>query len=118
MKIVAINHYVLFTVPSAPPTNITVHNITSFDVNLSWGPLNCMEQNGDITGYSVWYGVEESGIIKSTYVSGGTTTEATISELNPSTNYSIEVAAVNSAGAGEHSTTIFILTKGIIFTYI
>ena len=36
-------------------------------------------------------------------VSGGSVTEATISELTPSTTYSIEVAAVNSIGTGVYS---------------
>ena len=36
-------------------------------------------------------------------VSGGNVTEATISGLTPSTTYSIEVAAVNSAGTGVYS---------------
>ena len=36
-------------------------------------------------------------------VSGGSVTEATISGLTPSTTYSIEVAAVNSAGTGVYS---------------
>ena len=51
---------------------------------------------------------------------GGTTTEATISGLNSATNYSIEVAAVNSAGTGNYSHTIFAITSGtysIIYTY-
>ena len=36
-------------------------------------------------------------------VSGGSVTEATISGLSPSTTYSIEVAAVNSASTGIYS---------------
>ena len=36
-------------------------------------------------------------------VSGGSVTEATISELMPSTAYTIEMAAVNSAGTGVYS---------------
>ena len=36
-------------------------------------------------------------------VSGGSVTEATISSLMPSTNYSIQVAAVNIAGVGVYS---------------
>ena len=49
-------------------------------------------------------------------VSGNATTETTISELYSSTNYSIQVAAVNSAGTGIYSTAIFTVTKGIMFT--
>ena len=36
-------------------------------------------------------------------VSGGDASEATISGLTPSTTYSIEVTAVNSAGIGAYS---------------
>ena len=36
-------------------------------------------------------------------VSGGSVTEATISTLSLSTNYTIQVAAVNSAGTGVYS---------------
>ena len=36
-------------------------------------------------------------------VSGGDTRQTTIPDLNPSTTYSIEVAAVNSAGIGNYS---------------
>ena len=43
-------------------------------------------------------------------VSGETTTETAISGLNAATNYSIEVAAVNSVGIGVHSNPIISLT--------
>ena len=39
-------------------------------------------------------------------VSGGTSTETTIAGLSSSTEYSIQVAAVNSAGTGPYSTAI------------
>ena len=44
-------------------------------------------------------------------VSGGTTTESMISGLLSSTNYSIEVAAVNSAGTGVYSSPVIALTN-------
>ena len=40
------------------------------------------------------YGVQGSGSTQTVSVSGGSATEATLSELTPSTTYSIEVAAV------------------------
>ena len=43
-------------------------------------------------------------------VSGEATTETTISGLNAATNYSIEVAAVNSVGVGVYSIPITSLT--------
>ena len=44
-------------------------------------------------------------------VSGGSVTEATISDLTLSTTYSIEVAAVNSAGAGAYSDIVTNMTQ-------
>ena len=54
------------------------------------------------------YGVQGSAVGDRTVemVSGGDTTQTTISELSPSTAYSIEVAAVNSAGTGVYGERI------------
>ena len=48
-------------------------------------------------------------------ISRGATTEATISELDPATNYSIEVAAMNNAGIGDYSVPIVLSTEGKVF---
>ena len=44
-------------------------------------------------------------------VSGGSVTEATISHLMSSTTYSIQVAAVNSAGIGNYSDLLIVQTE-------
>ena len=44
-------------------------------------------------------------------ISEDTTSEATITTLNPATTYSIQVAAVNSAGIGMYSNVHFVITK-------
>ena len=67
--------------------------------------MNCIHRNGDITGYSVRYGVQGSGT-QTVSVPGGGATIITISGLTPSTTYSIEVAAVNSAGTGVYSLAV------------
>ena len=75
--------------------------------------MDCIHRNGYITGYSVQYGVQGSGSTQTMSVNDGATTEATITGLIPSTTYSIEVAAVNSAGTGVNSTAVTRLTLGI-----
>ena len=45
-------------------------------------------------------------------VSGGDTTEATITGLTASTAYSVRVAAVNGAGTGVFSSSQFTVTLG------
>ena len=50
-------------------------------------------------------------------VSGSATTEATISGLESAAYYSIEVAAVNSAGTGVYSTPLTALNSGEMFRH-
>ena len=80
---------------------------TSSSITVQWGAVDCIHRNGDITGYSVRYGVQTVS------VSGGGATQTTISGLTPSTNYSIEVAAMNIVGPGPYSSVIFQLTEGL-----
>ena len=92
-------------VPSAAPTYVRVSEVTSSSITVQWGAVDCIHRNGDITGYSVRYGVQGSGSTENVSVSGGDTRtmQTTISELESSTTYSIEVAAENSAGTGDYS---------------
>ena len=57
------------------------------------------------------YGVQGDGSALAVNVSGGATTETTISGLDSSANYSIEVAAVNNAGIGAYSRPVNQLTQ-------
>ena len=91
------------TVPSAAPTSVRESGVTSSSITVQWGAVDCIHHNGDITGYSVRYGVQGSGSTQIINVSGGDTRQTTISGLNPSTTYSIQVVAVNSAGTGVYS---------------
>ena len=100
--------------PSAYPTFVSVSDITSTSITVQWGQVNCIQRNGDITGYSVRYGVQGSWIAHIVYVPGGATTETTISGLKASTTYSIEVAAVNIAGSGVHSDSTSVRTSGVV----
>ena len=102
------------TAPSAAPTSVIVSS-TSNSITVLWGAVNCIHRNGDITGYSVRYGVQGSGT-QTVSVSGGGATQTTISGLTPSTTYSIEVAAVNNAGIGEYSDPYIIRTDSKYFT--
>ena len=52
------------------------------------------------------YGVQGSECVQTVTVSGGAATEVIISRLIDAVTYSIEVAAVNSAGTGEYSNPI------------
>ena len=77
--------------------------MTSSIITVQWGAVDCIDCNGDITGYSVRYGISGSEFILTKNVSGEA---ATISGLISAITYTIEVAAVNSAGTGTYSSPI------------
>ena len=98
--------------PSAPPTSVNTSAVTSSSITVQWGPVYCIHRNGDITGYSVRYGVEGSGTTQTMIVTGGDTTEVNITGLMSSTTYSIEVAVVNTINTGEYSDPLSVITEG------
>ena len=74
--------------------------------------MDCIHQNGNITGYSVRYVAQRSSTYTVT-VSGGAVMAYTLTGLSNSTTYSIDVAAVNNAGIGKYSDFITVKTKGM-----
>ena len=102
----------LHTEPSAAPTSVGVVAVTFSSITVQWRAVDCIHHNGNITGYTIQYGVEGSQSTQIVHVSGGNVTEATILSLMSSTTYSIEVAAVNSGGIGVYSHPITAQTTG------
>ena len=103
----------MYPAPSAAPDNVSVTNVTSTTITVQWGPVPCIHQNGAIIGYSVIYEAVESSEVQRESVDGANITEATISNLTTSTNYSIQVAAETSAGTGNYSSAVDQLTNGV-----
>ena len=110
-----LSHTYLPSVPTAAPTNVGTSSDTFSSITVQWGAVNCIHRNGDITDYLVRYGVQGSGVgdrtveMASGDSSGGM---YQISGLSASTEYTIEVAAVNNAGTGDYSTLKNQLTLG------
>ena len=75
---------------------------------IRWGHVPCINRNSNITGYTVHYS-RGGGSAVNVSVSGTGQSERTYTAtlLAPSTNYSIQVAAVTSTGVtGPFSTTV------------
>ena len=104
--ICTVTKHIEFLAPSAAPTSVRVSKVTSSNITVQWGAVDCTDRNGDITGYSVRYGVQGTAegdrTVKMTTgdSSGGI---YTISGLSAATVYTIEVAAVNSVDTGVYS---------------
>ena len=96
---------------------MTVSEENNTSITVQWEMVPCIHQNGDITGYRVQY-EEADGISTTVSVSGGDVTEATITGLASTTNYSVQVAAVNDAGTGVFSRIVLVLTQGNIYVWL
>ena len=77
------------------------------ELTVQWEAVPCIEQNGDITGYTVR--VMTSGEMDRVE-DVSDVLQDTISGLTASTTYSIQVAAVNSIDTGPYSDPVTIDT--------
>ena len=107
----------ILPVPTASPSSVSILDATFTTIAVKWSRVDCIHRNGNITGYSVRYGVQGSGSTQIVNISGGATTETTISGLTPSTSYSLAVAAVNSAGIGVYTDLLNVTTDSKYILY-
>ena len=85
-------------------------------ITIAWNAVNCIEHNSNITGYVVRYTPPSTSgndcvMVAGTGEAGGM---VTIDGLTPNTQYSIQVAAVNSNGdVGVLSTALSVQTTPV-----
>ena len=93
---------------SAPPQDVFASVISSTSIKVSWSPIeDCSDINGDITGWKIRY---YCSITITITVSGSNDANGVVilTGLLFSTEYRIEVAAVNSNDeTGVYSTLVF-----------
>ena len=88
-----------------------ISDVNTSSITIQWEAVDCTHQNGKIIGYSVKYWVQGRNGTQTVNVSGGAAAEAIISGVTANTSYSIEVAAVNSAGIGSYSLFMTAITS-------
>ena len=84
--------------PSSPPQNVMITSVNPASLMISWQPPPPIDHNGLITSYVIQYNRSGSSLKTMEGNSG-----ITISELVAFVDYSVIVAAVNSAGTGTFS---------------
>ena len=101
--------YILFsTAPSDGPASLSPVIVTTRSITVQWEEVPCLHHNGEITGYTV---VARIGMTDITEFVNGDARSATVSVLEPSTQYTVLVAASNGAGIGP-ATSINVETGG------
>jgi len=99
--------------PNGAPQTVTASVTGPTIVFISWERVNCIDRNSVITSFTVYYG-PVGGTAVNVSISGTNHRTYTAVGLTPSTNYSIEVAAVNSdGGVGPFSPPVFVRTPDL-----
>ena len=86
---------------------------SSSSITVQWGPVDCINRNGEMIGYMVTYEQVDNTSTQKMTILNGNIGQCTISELSPGSMYEIRVAAMNTVGEGTNSHTI----KGIMNFY-
>ena len=87
-------------VPFAPPAGLTAFNVAPTSFSVQWENVPCIQRNGDITGYSVRYGVLGNGGMETPTMVGSDVLMTKLTGLVPDTSYLVQVAGVNGQGVG------------------
>ena len=83
-------------------------------MSFEWTPVECIHRNGEITSYQISQ-EKESDTTTTTHTVAATDGGGgvfTISGLEPSVIYDVEIAAVNGAGTGINTASFAALTDG------
>ena len=105
-------------VPTAAPQTVTASVTGPTFVFVTWKRVDCIDRNSEISGYTVRYS-PVGGTAVNASVPGTTHQTYTAVGLIPSTNYSIEVAAINSDGrVGPFSSPIFVRTPDLASEWV
>ena len=95
-----------FSAPTGPPQGITLLSVTARSVNVSWNEIECIERNGMITNYAVEFSSLGGSVIPGVLMMNER--RFTASGLTPFTNYTFQVAGINSNGTGPFSDLVTI----------
>ena len=91
--------------PSGPPEQVTLSDVTSTSIKVTWSPVKVEDRNGIIKGYKVIYralpnGNNDTKVVNITIESQDTGKTLSLERLNEFTNYSIRVLAFTAIGDG------------------
>ena len=89
--------------------------MTARSVNISWNEIECIERNGMITNYTVEFSSLGGSVVPGVLMVNER--RFTASGLTPFTNYTFQVAGVNSYGIGPFSNIIIETAEDSMFDF-
>ena len=94
--------------PSSPPTNVSVVDVTSTSITITWDEVPAIDRNGIITEYEVEYNQSTFDInTTQTVIVNSSSTMVQLTALHEYVNYSIQVRAYTDVGFGPYSDDIY-----------
>ena len=102
----------MFPEPSGPPEHVTLDDVTSTSIKVTWTPVKDGYRNGIIKGYKVIYQALSDGkngimFLNISEEKQNSEQFLTVEGLNKFTNYSIRVLAFTAVGDGPLSVAQF-----------
>ena len=110
-------HIYLPVEPTKAPENVKLVCAMEKRIILSWEPIPCSDQNGEILYYVVKYVFVQQNIIpevvrEHVFRTDGNILSLMITDLQSNTDYNVTIAGANSAGIGIFSSPIVATTRG------
>ena len=103
---VCVNFNILHsTEPASPPLNVSITDVTSTTITVTWDEVPAIERNGIITEYEVEYN-QSTFDVNSTQTVNVTSRMVELTDLHEFVNYLIRVRAYTSVGPGPYSSAI------------
>ncbi|XP_048579474.1 uncharacterized protein LOC116616082 isoform X2 [Nematostella vectensis] len=99
-------------VPTGVPSNLNITNVGKHNCSLSWEEIPVLERRGVISHIVMFWPDGDSDNHRTAAV--GSSTNATLCELEPNANYSIAIAGSNSKGMGNFSTPVRCQTQASV----
>lgn len=90
--------------PTAPPNTVQLNPQSAYSISVNWTLPPLVDRNGPITGYVVRHWQADEGPASRRDRTVGSVLSFNVENLQPYTDYNVQVAAVNVNGTGPFST--------------
>ena len=98
--------FISISVPTSSPEDVAVQLFNSTSALLLWGPPNSRDLNGDLQGYKVIVGSQNTSAHWFNFTLDSEVTSLQLDNLTAETEYWVKIAAYNRQGMGPFSKSV------------